>query len=41
MMAEIAARGPIGCGLCANENFENYKGGIFNDPTAPKVTASK
>ena len=31
MMAEIAARGPIGCGLCVTDEFENYSGGIIND----------
>ena len=31
MMAEIAKNGPIGCGVCVNEAFEAYKGGIFTD----------
>jgi len=31
MMAEIASRGPIGCGLCVTDEFENYSGGIIND----------
>jgi len=31
MMAEIAARGPIACGMCVTEEFENYTGGVFND----------
>ena len=30
-MAEIAKNGPIGCGVCVNEAFEAYKGGIFTD----------
>jgi cathepsin X len=33
MKAEIGARGPIGCGMCVTEAFENYKGGIFKDTT--------
>eukprot|EP00803_Ostreobium_quekettii_P001091 evm.model.scf_1671.1 EVM.evm.TU.scf_1671.1 scf_1671:12155-19567(-) len=33
MMAEIAARGPIGCGVCASDDFVAYAGGIFNDTT--------
>ncbi|QDZ23427.1 papain cysteine proteinase [Chloropicon primus] len=36
MMAEIAARGPIACGLCVTPDFETYKGGIFNDQTGCK-----
>ena len=36
MMAEIAARGPIACGLCVTPDFETYKGGIFNDTTGCK-----
>ncbi len=26
MMAEIAARGPIGCGMCVTRDFEAYAG---------------
>ena len=37
MMAEIAARGPIACALCVNDKFEDYSGGIFNDPDGEKV----
>eukprot|EP00850_Spirogloea_muscicola_P010065 SM000058S18495 [mRNA] locus=s58:238036:242651:+ [translate_table: standard] len=33
MMAEIATRGPISCGMCVTEDFENYKGGVFVDTT--------
>eukprot|EP00475_Leptophrys_vorax_P004275 TRINITY_DN12550_c0_g2_i1.p1 TRINITY_DN12550_c0_g2~~TRINITY_DN12550_c0_g2_i1.p1 ORF type:complete len:561 (+),score=8.08 TRINITY_DN12550_c0_g2_i1:101-1684(+) len=34
MMAEIAARGPIACGIAVNEDFwKNYKGGVYNDTT--------
>ncbi|CAI5461919.1 unnamed protein product [Closterium sp. Yama58-4] len=34
MMAEIAARGPIACGIAVNDDFyKNYKGGIYNDTT--------
>ena len=33
MVAEIGARGPIGCSICVTPAFENYKGGIFKDPT--------
>ena len=36
MMAEIAARGPIACGLCVTEEFEAYKGGVFTDTTGCK-----
>ena len=31
MMAEIAARGPIVCGMCVTEAFERYSGGTFHD----------
>lgn len=31
MMAEIAARGPISCGICVTPEFEAYAGGIYND----------
>ena len=31
MMAEIAARGPIACGICVTPEFEAYSGGIYND----------
>ena len=30
-MAEIAARGPISCGICVTPEFEAYAGGIYND----------
>ena len=30
MLAEIFARGPIGCGICVTADFEAYTGGIFN-----------
>lgn len=30
-MAEIAARGPIACGICVTPEFEAYAGGIYND----------
>ncbi len=33
MMAEIAARGPIACGMSVTEAFEQYTGGIFTDET--------
>ena len=31
MIAEIAARGPIACGICVTPEFEAYAGGIYND----------
>ncbi len=31
MMAEIATRGPIACGICATPQFEAYAGGIYKD----------
>jgi len=33
MMAEIAARGPLACGMCVTEDFEKYAGGVFTDST--------
>ena len=36
MMAEIFARGPIGCGVCVTPEFEAYSGGVFNDTTGCK-----
>eukprot|EP00244_Chara_vulgaris_P012612 TRINITY_DN672_c0_g2_i11.p1 TRINITY_DN672_c0_g2~~TRINITY_DN672_c0_g2_i11.p1 ORF type:complete len:640 (-),score=83.83 TRINITY_DN672_c0_g2_i11:1276-3162(-) len=32
MMAEIAARGPIACSICATDIFHAYSGGIFESP---------
>jgi cathepsin X len=29
MKAEIAARGPIACGICVTKDFSQYAGGIF------------
>jgi len=31
MLAEIAARGPIACGVCVTEEFEEYTSGVFVD----------
>ena len=31
MMAEIATRGPIACGICVTPQFEAYAGGIYKD----------
>lgn len=33
MVAEIATRGPITCGMCVTDEFEAYAGGIFVDAT--------
>lgn len=33
MMAEIAARGPIACGVAVTQELLDYKGGIFEDKT--------
>jgi len=33
MVAEIAQRGPITCGMCVTEDFEAYAGGVFVDAT--------
>lgn len=30
MKAEIYARGPISCGICVTNAFEEYEGGIFS-----------
>ncbi|KAL0225646.1 hypothetical protein P9112_012970 [Eukaryota sp. TZLM1-RC] len=35
-MKEIYARGPIEVGICANDDLDNYKGGIFEDHTGDK-----
>lgn len=37
MMAEIYARGPIGCGVAVTKAFLEYSGGIFNDNTNATV----
>lgn len=34
MIAEIATRGPITCGMCVTEDFEAYAGGVFVDQSA-------
>lgn len=31
MIAEIAARGPIVCGICVTPELEGYAGGVFQD----------
>ncbi len=31
MKAEIAARGPIACGICVTPQFEAYAGGVYKD----------
>ena len=31
IMAEIAARGPVTCGMCVTQAFEDYAGGVFRD----------
>ena len=31
MIAEIATRGPIACGICVTPEFEAYAGGIYTD----------
>jgi hypothetical protein len=36
MLAEIFARGPIACTICATEEFANYAGGIFEDKSGCK-----
>ena len=38
MMAEIFARGPIGCGIAVTKGFLEYKSGIFNDTTKAMVS---
>ncbi len=37
MMAEIAARGPITCGICVTPEFEAYSGGVFHDASDCKA----
>ena len=38
MLAEIFARGPIGCGVAVTKEFLAYSGGIFKDTTGAKVS---
>lgn len=37
MLAEIFARGPIGCGVAVTKEFLAYSGGIFKDTTGAKM----
>lgn len=37
MMAEIAARGPVVCGICVTDDFESYAGGVFRDNSQCKT----
>ena len=36
MMSEIYTRGPIACGIDAETNLHDYKGGIIYDRTGQK-----
>lgn len=38
MAAEIAARGPIVCGMCVTEAFLEYRGGVYGCAPSPAVT---
>lgn len=38
MMQEIYQRGPIACGVVADQLLDDYKGGIFNNPHDPPYT---
>lgn len=31
MKHELAAHGPISCGICATEEFDKYTGGIYSE----------
>jgi cathepsin X len=37
MLAEIATRGSITCGICVSEAFEAYEGGVFHDESNCKA----
>ena len=36
MMTELAARGPVVCGMCVTDAFEDYTGGVLVDDTGCK-----
>lgn len=37
MKQEIQQNGPIACGISANENLENYTGGVLSDPSDSNI----
>ena len=37
MKAELAAHGPISCGIAATSKFQQYKGGIYSETLSGRI----